>query len=114
MNLWRFDSLLEAHVIIEDWRIDYNTRRPHTAHDDTTPAEFTAASTITSPTNPKSHNTWTTQRVPLNGPQMDRRRDAPSRTAIPKIIGHTDLVTRIDGEQHERNQTQETATPTSA
>ena len=30
-----------------------------------------------------------------------------------KIIGHTDLVTRIDGEQYERNQTQETATPTS-
>ena len=47
LNLWRFDSLLEARVIIEDWRIDYNTRRPHTAHDDTTPAEFTAASTTT-------------------------------------------------------------------
>ena len=36
LNGWRFDSLLEARVIIEDWRLDYNTeptpqrpRRPH-------------------------------------------------------------------------------------
>ncbi len=43
LNLWRFDSLLEARVIIEDWRIDYNINRPHTAHGDQTPAEFAAA-----------------------------------------------------------------------
>jgi putative transposase len=24
LNAWRFDSLLEAKVLIEDWRIDYN------------------------------------------------------------------------------------------
>ena len=47
LNLWRFDSLLEARVLIEDWRIDYNTNRPHTAHGDLTPAEFAAAWTIT-------------------------------------------------------------------
>ena len=36
LNLWHFDSLLEAQVLIEDWRIDYNhqpaphrPRRPH-------------------------------------------------------------------------------------
>lgn len=40
LNLWHFDSLLEARVITEDWRIDYNTRRPHSAHGDLTPAEF--------------------------------------------------------------------------
>jgi len=27
-------------VIIEDWRLDYNTNRPHTAHGDLTPTEF--------------------------------------------------------------------------
>jgi putative transposase len=43
LNLWRFDSLLEARVMIEDWRIDYNENRPHTAHGDLTPAEFAAA-----------------------------------------------------------------------
>ena len=42
LNLWQFDSLLEARVIIEDWRIDYNWKRPHTAHGDLTPGEFAA------------------------------------------------------------------------
>ena len=27
-------------MIIEDWRLDYNTNRPHTAHGDLTPTEF--------------------------------------------------------------------------
>lgn len=40
LNSWRFDSLLEARVIIEDWRLDYNTNRPHTAHGELTPTEF--------------------------------------------------------------------------
>ncbi len=40
----------EARVIIEDWRIDDNTNRPHTAHGDQTPAEFAAAwTTINEP-----------------------------------------------------------------
>ena len=42
LNGWQFDSLLEARVIIEDWRIDYNWKRPHTAHGDLTPSEFAA------------------------------------------------------------------------
>lgn len=40
LNGWIFDSLLEAQVLIEDWRIDYNQNRPHSAHGDLTPAEF--------------------------------------------------------------------------
>jgi len=40
LNSWRFDSLLEARVIVEDWRLDYNTNRPHTAHGELTPNEF--------------------------------------------------------------------------
>ena len=46
LNSWRFDSLLEARVIIEAWRCDYNAERPHTAHGDLTPNEFTEAWTI--------------------------------------------------------------------
>ena len=42
LNLWHFDSLLEAQVLIEDWRIDYNNQRPHSAHGGLTPAEFAA------------------------------------------------------------------------
>lgn len=40
LNLWHFDSLLEAQVLIEDWRQDYNNNRPHSAHNGLTPAEF--------------------------------------------------------------------------
>ena len=43
LNSWRFDSLLEAQVIIEDWRIDYNNNRPHSAHGELTPTEFAQA-----------------------------------------------------------------------
>jgi hypothetical protein len=42
LNGWQFDSLLKARVMIEDWRIDYNWQRPHTAHGDLTPSEFAA------------------------------------------------------------------------
>jgi putative transposase len=50
LNGWQFDSLLEARVLIEDWRIDYNWNRPHTAHGDLTPAEFaTKWNTINQP-----------------------------------------------------------------
>jgi hypothetical protein len=40
VNSWRFDSLLEAHVIIEDWRLDYNANQPHSAHTGLTPTEY--------------------------------------------------------------------------
>jgi putative transposase len=35
-----FDNLLEARVVIEDWRIDYNTYRPHSSLGNLTPTEF--------------------------------------------------------------------------
>jgi putative transposase len=43
LNGWQFDNLLEAQVLIEDWRIDYNEHRPHSAHGDLTPSEFAQA-----------------------------------------------------------------------
>jgi putative transposase len=36
----QFDSLLEAQVLVADWRIEYNTYRPHSALGMVTPAEF--------------------------------------------------------------------------
>ena len=47
LNSWRFDSLLEARVIIEDGRCDYNANRPHTAHGELTPTEFALQWTTT-------------------------------------------------------------------
>ncbi|MCB0925561.1 MAG: IS3 family transposase [Mycobacterium sp.] len=47
LNAWRFDSLLEARVMIEDWRRDYNANRPHSAHGELTPTEFALQWTAT-------------------------------------------------------------------
>jgi putative transposase len=35
-----FDTIFEAKVLLEDFRIDYNINRPHSAHGWRTPAEF--------------------------------------------------------------------------
>jgi transposase InsO family protein len=35
-----FDSLLEAQVLVADWRDEYNTYRPHSALGMLTPVEF--------------------------------------------------------------------------
>jgi transposase InsO family protein len=43
LNGHRFDSLFEAQVLIEDWRIDYNMNRPHSAHGWLSPNEFARA-----------------------------------------------------------------------
>lgn len=40
LNGERFDSLLEAKVVISDWRTDYNTRRPHSSLGMLTPAAY--------------------------------------------------------------------------
>jgi putative transposase len=38
-----FSCLAEAKVMVEDWRADYNERRPHSALSMTAPARFAAA-----------------------------------------------------------------------
>ena len=40
LNGTQFDSLFEARVLTEAWRIDYNNHRPHSAHGWLTPVEF--------------------------------------------------------------------------
>jgi putative transposase len=40
LALERFDSLLEAQVLVADWREEYNTYRPHSALGMLTPSEF--------------------------------------------------------------------------
>ncbi len=42
LNVELFACLAEAEVVIEDWREDYNHRRPHSALGRTTPAAFAA------------------------------------------------------------------------
>lgn len=40
LNIEEFGDLPEARLIVEDWRIEYNTYRPHSALGGLTPAEF--------------------------------------------------------------------------
>jgi putative transposase len=44
-----FSSLLEARVLVEDWRIEYNTVRPHSALGYRTPTRYAQAWTINHP-----------------------------------------------------------------
>ena len=50
LNVEEFGSLLEAQVVVEAWRIEYNTDRPHGALGGLTPIEVRAA--------------WTTEHQP--------------------------------------------------
>lgn len=43
LNEHLFSSLPDARRIIEAWRIDYNTKRPHTSLNGLTPTEFAAS-----------------------------------------------------------------------
>jgi putative transposase len=43
LNVEEFTTLTEAQVIIEDWRIEYNSYRPHSSLGMLTPIEFTEA-----------------------------------------------------------------------
>ena len=40
LNIEEFASLLEAQVVVEAWRVEYNTYRPHSSLGDLTPAEY--------------------------------------------------------------------------
>jgi putative transposase len=44
-----FSSLLEARVLVEDWRIEYNTVRPHSALGYLTPTDYAKAWAATHP-----------------------------------------------------------------
>ena len=49
LNINEFGSLTEARVIIEDWRVEYNTWRPHSSLGNLTPAEYAANWTTHNP-----------------------------------------------------------------
>jgi len=40
LTIEHFDTLLEAQVLVADWRTEYNTDRPHSALGMLTPSEF--------------------------------------------------------------------------
>ena len=59
LNAEEFDNLAHARVLSTTWQLDFNHRRPHSALDDQTPAEFAFPNHTTTNSNPpNSHNTW--------------------------------------------------------
>ena len=46
LNVEEFGSIFEAEVLVESWRIEYNTYRPHSSLGGLTPAEYAKAWTI--------------------------------------------------------------------
>src|SRR4051812_43257856 len=70
LNVEELTSLTVAQVVIEAWRIEYNTYRPHSALDGLTPAEY--AATWTAPPHPHAHSEWTNNRGPVRPPPHPR------------------------------------------
>ena len=85
-----FTDLLPTHVVIEDWRIEYNPFRRHRSLDRLTPAEYAPrwAPTATSDT----HNNWANYRVPSM--------QAEPRGQVPKSWGLTPMPPLVVGGQH--------------
>ncbi len=52
LNIEEFGSLLEAQVLVEVWRKEYNTYRPHSSLGGLTPAEYSKKWTINQPSLP--------------------------------------------------------------
>ncbi len=73
LDLELLDSVLEAQVLIDDWREDYNTYRPHQSLGYLTPVEF--ARRWTKEKEIRAHNRWTDERGPVTG----QRRSNTSR-----------------------------------
>jgi hypothetical protein len=67
LNIEEFGSLTEAKIIIEDWRIEYNTYRPHSSLGGLTPTEYAHT-----PTTQTTHRPWATYRVPVNPVQSPK------------------------------------------
>src|SRR5487761_1213317 len=60
LNVEVFGSLVEAQVVVEAWRVEYNTYRPHSSLGGLTPAEY--------------HRQWTGKRGPVKSLQQYNQR----------------------------------------
>jgi transposase InsO family protein len=67
LNREIFGSLLEARIVIEAWRMEYNQRRPHSSLGYLTPAEFAAQQKVSKHA-PRRHkdNRWALEPLGFN------------------------------------------------
>ena len=63
LEMESFNTLFEAQLLLDDWRLEYNHYRPHQSLNYMTPAEYARREGPT--TNQNSHNDWTEERGPV-------------------------------------------------
>ena len=78
LDVEEFSCLAEARVVIDDWREDYNQRRPHSALGMRTPAVF-AAEWATTPAAAPPDPTLAAARHPPGGAAASAPRPSPLR-----------------------------------
>jgi hypothetical protein len=86
-NGHRFDSPFEAQVPAEDWRIDYNLNRSHSAHGWLTPVEFVERNQEDPQRPMQASIGWPLRRSPFPAAVFD-----PTRRAPPRVLRLTPLV----------------------
>ena len=78
LNEHLFDRLSEARNIIETWRIDYNTVRPHTSLGGLAPAMFADNARRARPASPELRKS-SAQRALTTNPQPERKANGVSK-----------------------------------
>ena len=78
LNTEDFADLLEAQVVLEDWRTQYNAYRPHNPSEGSPPPP--TLTTGHTNTNQHTHNAWTHNRVLLSIAEQESHSDASGGT----------------------------------
>jgi len=81
LNIEEFGDLPEAQLVVEDWRIEYNTVRPHSALGGLAPAEF--AKRWTAETSTNSCSSWSRYWGPLSARQAVLDGSSSQRAVVP-------------------------------
>lgn len=72
LNRWTFESVIEARAVIDQWREEYNTTRPHGSLSGRPPVQFI--------------EDWANGRLEY---QLSRKWEMPNFERGPKILGWT-------------------------
>ena len=73
LNIEEFGSLTEARIVVEAWRMEYNTWRPHSSLGGLPRSSSSASGP--SKTNLHAHSGWIIKRGPVTGHRCLRKED---------------------------------------
>ena len=95
LNEHIFGNLAEARLIIENWRIDYNTQRPHTSLGGLAPAVYAGLEPAARPASLELRNGSAQQALTANGSTETNRNGYYTCTARIRGLGHHRLQRRF-------------------